>query len=170
MKKTITMAAFGLLFTGAMAFAADNTEVQTANISVNVGAEAQFTATIGSVNLQHSGAFTDFTGFTSYGFKLRTTAGSGSGSVTVSVAPFTGLGATLPAVAADLSITSATASIGNGISATPLTADSAVSVATFGQDTHATAGTGQVNWKLLDDPNYSTGTTQTVVTYTISVS
>jgi hypothetical protein len=170
MNKTIKMAGFALLFTGAMAFAADSPDVKTSNISVTIGAEAQFAASIADVNLVHSGAFTDFTGVTSYGFKLRTSASGGSGTVTVSVAEFTGTG-TLPAVAADLSITTATVSDGVGItSATALAANAAKTVATFGPDTHATAGTGQVNWKLLDDPNYSTGSPTTVVTYTISAS
>lgn len=171
MKKVLAVAMFGLLFATSMAFADDLTNSQgPVNISVTIGAEALFTSPIATSTLTHSGAFTDFTGATPYSISLRTSSG-GTGTVTVNVGVITNTGVTPPTVDADLSITSATPPTGGtGIGATALVVSSNKTVATFGGESHVTTQSGTVNWKLLDDPNYSTGTVTIPVTYTVSAS
>jgi hypothetical protein len=175
MKKTFTMAAFGLLFTGAMAFG-QATSSPTNVISVSVSAEAALTIG-GDTALTSSGTnFADYIGTTNYTYFIRT--GTGTGSINLKVtsdfSPANGPSVAAPPSEGDaLKYTSTVSTPGNAISGvqTASTA-STTGLATFGADAHsAKAGnSGSIGWTLTNDPVYKTGSYSATVTYTISAS
>ncbi len=149
----------------------------TTTLSVNVGSEAAIQINTGTTGLTTSGGTfaSDFTGQTSFTYKIRTGSSSGTGSVTLQVtSDFNAGGPSVanPPSAGDklaytCSLTSpATACTG---SQTALTTGS-TPVASFGANAKsAKAGnTGSVAWTLTNDPAYSTGTYSATVTFTIA--
>jgi hypothetical protein len=135
-------------------------------LSVSFGPEAQFTAADAGTTLSKGGTqFQSFTGTTNFTYKIRTTVGSGGGSITVALTTF---GSGGPALT-DLSYT-CTAQSGTPC-ATPTTATTgATNVVAFGADAHSadTGDTGTTAWTLVDRTTIKTGTYTSTATYTIS--
>ena len=176
MYKTFTMAAFGLLLTGAMAFAQLGTAPPTTtSVSVTVAAEAALTvATTTTLNETGTQAFSPYLGSTNFTYFIRTTKSGGTGTVTVQVtsdfSPAGGPSVGTPPTAGDaltyISTVAAPGTLANGTAST----GSATNAATFGADAHSaiTGNTGSTAWTLTNDPKYQTGTFSATVTYTIS--
>jgi hypothetical protein len=149
----------------------------TTNISVGVAAEAAISVTSATTLSTTGTIFNDYTGTTSFQYKVRTTKTGGSGSVTMKVTTDFSTGGTAPSVANPptsgdtLSFTSALTGVGSGVgTATPVTTTTDTTMATFGTNARSTkAGdSGTVSWTLTNDPLYETGSYSAVVTFTIA--
>src|SRR5689334_9451173 len=57
----------------------------TTTVSVNVAAEASITVDTATTSLTSSGIFGDYTGTTSYSYRIRTTKVGGSGTVVLKI-------------------------------------------------------------------------------------
>lgn len=173
--KALLIAAAIILIAATTASAQSNTGNTT--LRVGVAAEAALVVNTATTNLTASGTvFNDFTGATSFTYKVRTTKSGGSGTVTASIATdFAGAaGNTGPRVANnDLTYTSGTTGVGSG-HATAVTAQvgTATNVLTFGANARSTkpGDSGSVNWTLINDPQFETDTYTTTVVLTISAS
>jgi hypothetical protein len=143
------------------AFGAD-----TSALSVTVAPEASFASVSAAALTKADTAFGDYSGTTSFTYKIRTSQTTGTGSITVAVVAFTGTGA--PAVA-DLAYT-CTAASGTPCASSTAASTTATSVATFGADAHsADAGdAGTAAWTLVDRPQVKTGSYSSTATFTIS--
>jgi hypothetical protein len=146
----------------------------TTNLSVTVNPEAAILINTATTALTSAGLFADYTGTTSFTYKIRTTLAGGTGSVVLKIT--TDFAAGGPSVAAPLAgdaLTYACTVAAPGTactgSVTALTT-ATTSVATFAADAHsAKAGNaGSVAWDLPDDPVYKTGSYTAVATFTIS--
>ena len=172
MHKTIK----ALLIVGSVVLIAATTASAQSNtgntlLQVGVAAEAAIVVNTATTNLTATGTvFNDYTGATSFTYKVRTTKVGGSGTVTASIATdFSGTG---PKIASSvLTYTSATTGVGTG-NTTAVTAliGTATNILTFGTNAHSTkpGDSGAVSWKLANDPTYETGTYSTTVVLTIS--
>jgi hypothetical protein len=148
------------------------------SVSITVGAEAAIQVSTSSTSLTASGTiFNNYTGTTSFSYKIRTTKTGGSGTVTLQVtsdfSPAGGPSVASPPTAGDsLSYACAVAAPGTGCSGTQTASTTAAtSVVTFGADAHSVAaGTSgnSVSWTLANDPVYKTGSYNSTVTFTIS--
>jgi hypothetical protein len=149
----------------------------TTDLQVTVAAEAAIVVDTATTTLTSAGIFADYTGSTSYTYKIRTTAVGGTGAVVLQItSDFSPAGgpsvATPPSVGDALTyvcsaVAPATACVGTQTSSTA----SATPVASFGADAHSIkAGTGgnSTTWTLTNDPVYQTGAYSATATYTIS--
>jgi hypothetical protein len=148
----------------------------TTTLSVNVAAEASLSIGTSTTNLTSSGTlFADYLGTTNFTYKVRTTQASGTGMIAVQItADFPAGG---PSVANSgttgdtLKFTCASAASGTPC-ASALTASTATAVnaVTFGADARsAKAGdAGHVDWDLVNDPQYKTGSYSATATFSIS--
>jgi hypothetical protein len=175
MKKALTMAGFALLLTTTMMFAQVGTTAPTNNVNVTVAAEAALTIA-GDANLTSAGTnFADYTGTTNFTYFVRTSAGAGSGTISLKVTtdfgPTGGPSVASPLTASDkLHYANTVSSPGSAAADVDASTAASTGVATFGADAHsAKAGnSGSTAWTLSNDPLYKTGSYQAVVTYTIS--
>jgi hypothetical protein len=145
----------------------------TTTLSLTVASEASLhidsptttLATVGTV-------FANYTGTTSFTYKIRTTKTGGSGTLTAALtAPFGAGGPVLGAGSTDLQFTCSVSLPATGCtSAQPVTTAAAGTVATFGTNAHsARAGnSGSVVWALVNDPVYETDSYTATVTFTVS--
>lgn len=175
LRNLMASALLALLGTGSL-FAAFNT-TGTTTVSVTVANEAAIQIDTPTTNLTTTGAiFNDYTGTTNLTYKIRTSQGTGSGSVTLQVtsdfAPGGGPSVATPPSGGDaLSYTCTVSAPASACSGSQTSATSAATpVATFGADARsAKAGnSGTVNWNLTNDPVYQTGSYSGTVTFTIS--
>ena len=149
----------------------------TATVNLTLAAEADITITTATTNLTSSGTeFSNYTGTTSFTYKIRTTTVGGSGSITFKIttdfAPSGGPSVASPPTAGDTlrytcSVSSPATQCAGSVTATTTTE---TSVATFSQDAHSAAAgnSGSVGWTLTNDPRYKTGTFTAVGTFTIT--
>jgi hypothetical protein len=143
---------------------------------VTIGAEAAIEINTTTTTLTAGSSFADYTGTTNYTYKIRTTATSGSGSITLKVttdfAPAGGPSVATPPTAGDaLDYTCTVTSPGTACSGTQTSSTtSSTPVTTFGAGAKSAVGgnTGTVAWTLTDDPQYATGAYAATVTFTIS--
>lgn len=152
----------------------------TTTVTVTIGAEASINIANGTTPLSETGtSFSNFTGATNFNYQIRTSQSSGTGSITMEVtsdfSPSGGPSVASPPNAGDkLTYTCS----GSGLSApsacsTAQTAStsSSTSVLSFGADAHSNVlpgDSGSVNWTLVNDPKYKTGSYSATVTFTIS--
>jgi len=150
----------------------------TTQLQVTVGPEAALLINTATTALTTPGTvFTDYTGTTSFSYKIRTNSGTHGGNITLEVttdfAPAGGPSVGTPPSAGDtLTYTCTVAAPGTGCSGTvTASTTAATSVATFGASAHsAKAGNaGSTAWDLTNDPTYVVGTYNATVTYTISL-
>jgi hypothetical protein len=149
----------------------------TTTLSVNVASDAAIQISTGNTAMATAGAAfsSDYTGQTSFIYKIRTSAAAGTGTITLRVTSDFNAGGpsvTAPPTAGDtLTYTCSVTNPGTGCAGS-LTASttSSTSVATFGSNAKsAKAGnSGSTSWDLTNDPLYSTGTYTATVTFTIS--
>jgi hypothetical protein len=159
-----------LLLAGLGAFSAfGQSATGTTTLSVSVGPEASLVIDTATTNLTTTGTvFADYTGTTNFTYKVRTTQGSGTASITVLLTEFAGSGG--PTVA-NLTYLSTPISPATGVTSTAASKASATTVASFTADMHsATSGTSgnTVSWTLANDPAYKTGTYSATATFSIS--
>ena len=154
-------------------FCAGASDTATSQLDVTVVPEATITAV--AAPLASSGTeFANYTGSTTFNYKIRTTETSGSGSITAQVT--TEFASESGITTADLSYTAAitpgVGSVGGTANTTPTTASASTgtSVVTFGSSAHSSdAGdSGAISWVLANRPQYKTGAATTTVTLTIS--
>jgi hypothetical protein len=150
----------------------------TTTLSVAVGPEAAIRINTSNSTLATTGnAFTsNFTGSTSFTYKIRTSKSGGTGTIGVQVttdfSPGSGPSVANPPTAGDAlsyscTLTApATACTGQQTASTTSTTP----VATFGADAHSgnNGNNGSLSWSLTNDPKYGTGTYTATVTFTIS--
>jgi hypothetical protein len=148
----------------------------TTTINVVVAAEASLYINDSSTTLSGGPLFTDYTGTTRFTYKIRTTQGSGSGSITSLVtsdfAPGGGPSVASPPTTGDaLTYTCSVSSPANPCSGTQ-TASTTVAqpVASFTADGRSArdGNSGQISWTLTNDPQYKTGSYSATVTFTVS--
>jgi hypothetical protein len=171
--KALLIVAAVVLIAATTASAQSNTGNTT--LQVGVAAEAALTVNTSTTQLTTTGTvFNDYTGATSFTYKVRTTKSGGSGTVTASIASdFAGAASGVgPKIASsDLKYTSATTGVGTGNpSAVTALVGTATNVLTFGENTRSTqpGDSGAVNWTLVNNPQYETDTYTTTVVLTIS--
>jgi hypothetical protein len=149
----------------------------TTTISVTIGAEAALQVTTSTTTLTAIGSiFNNYTGTTNLTYKIRTTASSGTGTITLKVttdfSPAGGPSVGTPPTAGDvLAYTCTVSSPGTGCTGSQTSSTSAsTSVATFGAAAHSAAAgnSASTTWALTNDPSYGTGAYTSTVTYTIS--
>jgi len=153
----------------------------TTQVTVAVGAEASITITTGTTTLSLSGGpFSSFTGSTAFSYKIRTSESGGSGSLTVVFgSDLTSGGNTISVGNLTYTCTDVAPASGTtlpatcGSSSTTASKSAATGVAGFGTAGHsADAGTSgnSVNWTLVNNPSYKTGSYSATATFTISAS
>ncbi len=145
----------------------------TTNITVGVQAEAAIQVDTATTPLTSVGLFADYTGTTSFTYKIRTTKTGGTGAITAQVTTnFTGAaGGSGPSVANGVLTYGCTVSApGSPCSGSVTASTSTTSVATFLANARsAKAGnSGSVAWALENDPQYETDNYTAVVTFSIS--
>jgi len=149
----------------------------TTTVSVAVSAEAALQVTTGTTTLAASGTiFNAYTGTTNLLYKIRTSASTGTGTITLKVtsdfSPANGPSVGTPPSAGDaLSYTCTVAAPGTGCSGSQTASTAAsTSVATFGAGASSSnSGTAaSTAWSLTNDPVYKPGSYSATVTYTIS--
>jgi hypothetical protein len=149
----------------------------TTNITVAVGPEAAISVNSATPLTTGTTLFDDYTGTTTFSYKIRTAQSGGSGSITAQVltdfSPGNGPSVQNPPTAGDtLSYGCTVAGPGTGCSGS-IAAQYQVdtSVATFGANARSSrAGdSGSLAWVLTNDPQYETGNYQAVVRFTISL-
>jgi hypothetical protein len=177
MKRTILAALAVLALTGLLANAQSFGPTGTTTLTLTVGAEASIRVDTSSTALTTAGAvFNNYTGTTSFTYKVRTTKTTGSGTITLQVtadfSPVGGPSVATPPTAGDvLDYTCTLTAPGTGCSGSvAASTTAATSVATFGAGARSAAAgnTGSVGWTLTNDPQYQTGSYTATVTYTIS--
>jgi len=148
----------------------------TTTVNVAVAAEASLYINDSTTTLTGGPLFTDYTGTTRFTYKIRTSQGSGSGSITSLVtADFTpggGPSVASPPTAGDtlaytcMVVAPATSCSGSQTASTTV----AQPVATFAGNARSArnGNSGQVNWALINDPQYQTGAYSATVTFTVS--
>lgn len=149
----------------------------TTTVSVTVGSEAAIQINTATTTLTTAATtFANYTGTTNLTYKIRTTQGSGTGTITLRVtsdfAPTGGPSVGSPPSPGDaLQYTCTVASPATPCSGTQTSNTSTETpVATFGADARSDAAgnSGSVAWTLTNDPAYKTGTYTATVTFTIS--
>ncbi len=176
MKKITHLGILGLiLFLGRVQ--AQFASTGTTTVSVTVGSEAAIQINTATTTLTTAATtFADYTGTTNLTYKIRTTQGSGTGTITLRVttdfSPAGGPSVASPPTAGDLlQYTCTVASPGTACAGSQTASTSSdTSVGTFGADARSTAAgnSGSVAWTLTNDPVYKTGTYTATVTFTIS--
>ncbi len=148
----------------------------TTTINVTVAAEASLYINDSSTSLTGGPLFADYTGTTNFTYKIRTSQGSGTGTITSLVtADFSPPGgpsvANPPTPGNTLAYTCnvsapATSCSGSQTSSTTV----AQPVASFGSNARSArpGNSGQVNWTLTNDPQYQTNSYSATVTFTVS--
>ena len=169
----LVLAGIALLF---LPTARAQSATATTTVTVTVAAKASITANATTALTTVGTVFADFTGTSTYTYKIRTTPTTGTGTITAKVttdfAPAGGpLVATSGTTGDTLTYTcgaSAPATVCSG-SQTASTA-STPPVATFGAAAKsATAGNpGTLAWPLVNDPQYTVAAYTATVTFTIS--
>lgn len=149
----------------------------TTSVGVTVVAEASLSVTTATTTMTSVGTlFANYTGTTNLVYKIRTTASTGSGSITAEVttdfAPAGGPSVASPPTAGDaLTYTCTGAASGTPCSGSQTSSTTAAtSVATFGagaSSSYAGDAAG-LNWTLTNDPKYATGAYAATVTFTVS--
>jgi hypothetical protein len=150
----------------------------TTTLAVSVAAEATLSVSNSSTSLTTSSIFGNYTGATNLTWKIRTSAGNGTGSITAKVTTdFNGINgpsvANSAATGDTLSYTCAADSPATACSgAQTASTTAATSVASFGAAASSKKGgsSATVNWSLVDDPAYAPGSYAATVTFTISAS
>src|SRR5579884_2869422 len=147
-------------------------------LSVSVAAEATLSVSNSSTSLTTSSVFGNYTGATNLTWKIRTSAGNGTGSITAKVtADFNGTNG--PSVASSgatgdtLTYSCAADAPATACSgAQTASTSAATSVASFGAaaSSKKSGSNATVNWTLVDDPAYAPGSYAATVTFTISAS
>ncbi len=150
----------------------------TTSVSITVASEAALRIDTPTTSLTTTGTvFNNYTGTTNFTYKIRTSQGTGTGTITAQVtSDFSGSGgpsvATPPSAGDALVYSCTVATPGTACTGSQTASTtSSTSIATFGADAHSTvAGTGSnsVAWTLTNDPVYKTGTYAATVTFTIS--
>lgn len=148
----------------------------TTNVNVTVSPEASIVINTATTNLAAASTFANYTGSTSFTYKVRTTASTGSGNIQLEVAsdfsPANGPSVANPPSASDrLSYVCTVASPGTGCSGTQNASTTMqTSVASFGAGAYSAAAgnSGSIAWTLTNDPLYKPNTYTAVVTFTIS--
>ena len=171
----------GMLITASLANAQSTTGTTTLNVSV--AAEAGLTVGSSTSITQTGTNFANYTATSNLTYYVRTTQGSGSGSITLKVTTdFSPAGGpsvgTPPSTGDALTYTCTVAAPGNNGTATPCSGSqtasvsSSTAVATFGPDARSskTGNSASTSWTLTNDPAYQTGSYTATVTYTISAS
>jgi hypothetical protein len=150
----------------------------TSNVNVTVAAEAGLTVPT-DANLTSTGTlFANYTGSNTFTYYIRTSSGSsGNGNIQLKVStdfsPANGpsvassgtTGDTLTYVSAPTSPATAPST------AQTASTSAATTVALFGSNAHSAKGGNSgntVNWTLVNDPQYFTGSYAAVITWTIS--
>lgn len=175
----VNMMAAGLLILLAVDAPAQSAS-GTTTLSVTVPAEAALTVTTGTTSMTTASTTfgASFTGSTNVNVKFRTSATTGSGTLTVKIttdfSPAGGPSVGTPPTAGDaLSYTCAiTSSATCATGSTTASASAATNVLTMGAAKHST-NTGDVAtvaWSLTDDPVYAQGVYTATATFTISAS
>lgn len=167
MKKIFLLSIAVLLFAG-MSFAQ---LVDHGNLRVNVVDEAWIQVNTTPTNLTTSinNNFQSYTGTTNISYKMRTTVGTGGGTITVAVADFVGAAGHSGPLPANLTFqgtdpapaASAPAGVGN---------NAAQTVFTYGPDFHSANGgnLADIAWTLQNLPSYQTDVYTAHATFTIS--
>ena len=147
-------------------------------LSATIAPEAAIQINTSTTTLSAAGTTfnLNFSGTTSFTFKIRTTKTAGSGTITLKVtsdfSPTGGPSVLTPPTAGDaLAYTCSLTGLGTACSSSQTASTTAsTSVGTFGANAvSASAGnSGSVSWTLTDDPQYSTGTYTATVTFSIS--
>jgi hypothetical protein len=149
----------------------------TTTLQVTVAAEAALQVTTATTTLTAVGSiFNNYTGTTNLTYKIRSTAATGTGSITLKVtADFNPAGGpsvgTPPSAGDALTYTCAVAAPGTACSgSTTASTAASTSVATFGAGASSTGAGNDAStaWTLTNDPAYKTGGYSATVTYTIS--
>jgi hypothetical protein len=149
----------------------------TSTVSVNVLAEAGLTVPTNATLTSTGSLFANYTGTNTFTYYVRTSSGTGGGgSITMQVTSDFGPGG--PSVASSAATGDYLTYVSTPVSpataaTTSLTASTttATTVATFGANAHSAKGGNAgntVNWTLINDPMYATGTYTSTVTWTIS--
>jgi len=168
--------AFVMLVLAGTAHAQFNT-TGTTTLSLSVAAEASLRIDTSTTTLGNVGTiFNDYTGTTNYTYKVRTTKIGGNGTITLKVTSDFGPAggpsvATPPSTGDALTYTCSITSPGTACTGSQTASTTAgTSVSTFGPDAKSAVGgnTGSVGWNLTNDPQYSTGSYNATVTFTIS--
>lgn len=163
-----------IMFLGAGAIEAQQTGSSTVNMTLSP--EASISITNASTALLATTAFANYSGATSFTYKIRTSASTGSGSiqlqVTTDFSPANGPSVAQPPTAGDkltyTCVASAPAVSCSGVQTASTTLQT--SIASFGSDAHSAdnGNSGTVNWTLTNDPVYRASSYSAVVTFTIS--
>lgn len=149
----------------------------TTTMSVTILPEAALRVDTAVTSLTSSGStFANYTGTTSFTYKIRTLFSGGSGALQVQVtsdfSPANGPSVASPPTAGDqLTYTCTVSSPATACAGTQVASTSvATSVATFGANaTSILAGnSGSLSWILTNDPLYRTGSYTAITTITIS--
>jgi hypothetical protein len=176
MRLTLMLAVLGSLAMMTPAYGQFSNNGNT-TLSVAVAAEAAIRIDTGTSVLATSGTLfnNDFTGATSFTYKIRTARAGGTGNiqlqVTTDFGPTGGPSVGSPVNGNSLQYTCTVASPATGCSSAQIASTStATNVATFGADAKSAKGGngGSVSWTLSNDPSYSTGTYTATVQFTIS--
>lgn len=182
---TLRRAAIVILLVGAVAALVPTSALAqsfgpsgTTTLSVVVGPEASIRINTTNSALAAAGtAFNNnFTGSTSFTYKIRTSKTGGTGTIGVQVttdfSPGSGPSVANPPTAGDaLSYTCSVTGPGTPCTGTQKASTTDTTpVATFGPDAHSsnTGNNGSLGWSLTNDPKYGTGTYSATVTFTIS--
>lgn len=147
----------------------------TTTLSVTVGAEASISVTNSTTTLAGA-AFADYTGTTNLVYRIRTSPGTGTGTITAQVtSDFSGSDgpsvATPPTAGDALTYTCTVSAPGTACSGTQTASTTAPTpVASFGADARSenAGNSASVAWILTNDAQYQAGTYTATVTFTIS--
>jgi hypothetical protein len=147
----------------------------TTNVTVTVAAEAAISVNSATPLASVGTLFANYTGSTSFSYKVRTAASGGSGSITAQVTTDFGPGgpsvATSGATGNTLSYGCSLSGVGTACGGL-VTASTTVAtdVANFGVNARSakTGDSGTLSWVLVNDPQYQTGDYEATVTFTIS--
>lgn len=180
--RVVTVGAVVVLLSPAGGYA--QTTLGTQTMDLNLLAAGLLYSVPSSVTLSHVGTtFSAFTGVASLNYRARTTASSGSGTITVKAStdfPCASGGpciATPPSAGDALTYTCTGATLGANCSGHLTVSAAATNVITIGAGVCTGAGspcnnaspnTVNVNFSLTDDPKYKTGSFSAVLTWTIS--
>lgn len=149
----------------------------TTTVSVTVSAEAALEVTTTTTTLAATGTiFNAYTGTTNLLYKIRTSASTGTGTITLKVtsdfSPANGPSVGTPPSAGDaLTYTCTVAAPGTGCSGSLTSSTTtSTSVATFGAGASSSnaGNAASTAWSLTNDPTYKPGSYSATVTYTIS--
>jgi hypothetical protein len=175
MKKMLFLAVT-LLLIAPLAHAQLGTTTIAPTVSVNVTNEAALKIVDSNTPLTSVGTnFSNYTGTTNYLYYVRTTTGSGSGTIVLQIttdfAPVGGPSVGTPPSAGDaLTYVPSISSPGTAASVQTAATASTTPVASFGAGAHSTkaGNAASLAWTLTNDPVYGTGSYTATVTLTIA--